>query len=165
MVAGVVQVHWVMGALEELLGEAPRLASLEALKFHDVLCPGARARLRVETDESGARFRFSLVDANSRNASFRADVGSCRRDVEDRRRDPIYDHGSTDERGGRGARPMGLPCLLVDDGSEPATRAALEALAKRLAFVELERIEPQPRQGRRAQDRLPRRAPRAASRA
>ena len=65
VVAGVVQVHWVMGVLEELLGAAPRLASLEALKFHDLLGPGDHVRLRVETEAApgGTRFRFQLADA------------------------------------------------------------------------------------------------------
>jgi hypothetical protein len=62
VVAGVVQVGWVMAALEEELGAAPVLERLEALKFHEVLGPGARARLRLEWDADGARFRFSLVD-------------------------------------------------------------------------------------------------------
>jgi hypothetical protein len=65
VVAGVVQLHFVMGALEELTGEAPRLASLEALKFHELLGPDARVLLELETeaDTAGRRFRFRLVDA------------------------------------------------------------------------------------------------------
>jgi hypothetical protein len=63
LVAGVVQVHWVMGVLAELLGAPPRLESLEALKFHEVLLPGERVRASVELEPDGARFRFRLVDA------------------------------------------------------------------------------------------------------
>ena len=65
VVAGVVQVHWVMGVLGELVGAPPRLASLEALKFHDVLRPGDRVRLRLDTESApdGTRFHFSLADA------------------------------------------------------------------------------------------------------
>jgi len=54
---------------------------------------------------------------------------------------PCYDHGSTVARVVEALAPTGLPCLLVDDGSGPATREALEALAKRLPFVELLRFE------------------------
>ena len=63
IVAGIVQLDWVMGVLEEILGEAPRLAGLEALKFHAVLGPGDRARLQVRLADGGARFSFELVDA------------------------------------------------------------------------------------------------------
>ncbi len=63
LVAGVVQLHWVMGVLAELLGAPPRLQSLEALKFHEVLLPGERVRASVELEPDGARFRFRLVDA------------------------------------------------------------------------------------------------------
>jgi acyl-coenzyme A synthetase/AMP-(fatty) acid ligase len=64
-VAGVVQVHWAMGVLEELLGAAPRLASLEALEFHEPLGPGDHVRLCLETEaaQDGTRFRFQLTDA------------------------------------------------------------------------------------------------------
>jgi acyl-coenzyme A synthetase/AMP-(fatty) acid ligase len=61
IIAGVAQLHFAMRALEELLGEEPALASLEALKFHDVLVPGQEVLLRVELDGE-RRFRFSLGD-------------------------------------------------------------------------------------------------------
>jgi acyl-coenzyme A synthetase/AMP-(fatty) acid ligase len=63
LVAGVVQLGWVMEALAAELGRAPALGQLEALKFHEVLLPGARARLRLEVAEGGAAFRFELADA------------------------------------------------------------------------------------------------------
>jgi len=63
VVPGVVQVHFALLALEELLGRAARVRALEALKFHDLLGPGAETWLRVRVDEDGARFRFSLEDA------------------------------------------------------------------------------------------------------
>jgi acyl-coenzyme A synthetase/AMP-(fatty) acid ligase len=62
IVAGVVQLGWVMDALAEALGAAPALEQLEALKFHEVLGPGARARLRLDVEEGGASFRFALTD-------------------------------------------------------------------------------------------------------
>ena len=37
---------------------------------------------------------------------------------------PCYDHGSTVARLAEALAPTGMPCLLVDDGSGPATRAA-----------------------------------------
>ena len=63
VVAGVVQVHFAMRALGELLGAPPALSALEELKFHAVLVPGQEAILRAELYDDGARFRFSLADA------------------------------------------------------------------------------------------------------
>jgi hypothetical protein len=62
VVAGVVQVHFAMRALAELLGEAPALTALDELKFHAVLAPGQELILRVELCDDD-RFRFSLADA------------------------------------------------------------------------------------------------------
>jgi glycosyltransferase involved in cell wall biosynthesis len=54
---------------------------------------------------------------------------------------PCYDHGSTVARVVEALAPAALPCLLVDDGSGPATKAVLEDLAKRLPWVELLRFD------------------------
>jgi glycosyltransferase involved in cell wall biosynthesis len=54
---------------------------------------------------------------------------------------PCYDHGSTVSRVVEALAPTGLPCLIVDDGSARPTRDVLEALAKRLPFVELLRFD------------------------
>ncbi len=78
MVAGAVQVHFAMQALEELLGEAPVLASLEALKFHDVLLPGQEVVLRVALEDAD-RFRFSLGDADRAERSFASGRGRLER--------------------------------------------------------------------------------------
>lgn len=43
---------------------------------------------------------------------------------------PIYNHGSTIARTVRGLCAHGLPVLVVDDGSDPATRDVLDALAR-----------------------------------
>ncbi len=75
VVAGAVQVHFAMRALEELLGAAPELASLEALKFHDVLLPGQEVLLRVELQDQD-RFRFSLGDAERPERLFASGRGS-----------------------------------------------------------------------------------------
>ena len=70
LVAGVVQVHFVMQALEELLGQAPVPERLEALKFHDVLKPGDEAQLRVSLRDDGRGFDFSLADAEGGPRTF-----------------------------------------------------------------------------------------------
>lgn len=50
---------------------------------------------------------------------------------------PIHDHGDAVGPVLEGLAPTGLPCLVVDDGSGPASRAALERLAARHPFVEV----------------------------
>jgi 3-hydroxymyristoyl/3-hydroxydecanoyl-(acyl carrier protein) dehydratase len=62
VVAGVVQVRWVMDAAAALLGAPPRVKSLEALKFHSVLRPGDAFYLEVE--RNGDRLRFRLFDGD-----------------------------------------------------------------------------------------------------
>ncbi len=75
IVAGVVEVHFAMQALGELLDGAPAPATLEALKFHELLLPGQEARLRVELYGDGSRFRFSLVDAAREERRFASGRG------------------------------------------------------------------------------------------
>lgn len=57
---------------------------------------------------------------------------------------PIHDHGGTIAGVVAGLAPAGLPCLIVDDGSGPATRNELESVAKDHPFVEVLR---RPRNG------------------
>lgn len=53
---------------------------------------------------------------------------------------PIYNHGSLVEATLATLKPFGLPCLLVDDGSEPATARVLDAIAAREPWVSLLRL-------------------------
>ena len=75
VVAGAVQVHFALRALEELLGAPAQVAALEALKFHDVLLPGDELILRVER-EGRDRFSFSLRDAERPERRFASGRGS-----------------------------------------------------------------------------------------
>ena len=130
VVGGVAQLHFAMGALEELLGEPPALAALEALKFHDVLLPGQEVLLRVERRDE----RPLPLLARRRGAA-----GAL---VRERPRQPgaapmkvcalipIFDHGATIEKV-VSELPPDLPCLIVDDGSAEATREALAARDRR----------------------------------
>jgi acyl-coenzyme A synthetase/AMP-(fatty) acid ligase/predicted hotdog family 3-hydroxylacyl-ACP dehydratase len=75
VVAGAVQVHFAMRALEELLGAPAQVAALEALKFHDVLLPGQELLLRVE--RSGRdRFEFAVDDAQRPERRFASGRGT-----------------------------------------------------------------------------------------
>ncbi len=75
VVAGVVQVRWVMDAATVLLGAPPRVASMEALKFHSVLRPGDAFYLEVERD--GDRLRFRLFDGDRMFSSGRFRLASA----------------------------------------------------------------------------------------
>jgi glycosyltransferase involved in cell wall biosynthesis len=50
---------------------------------------------------------------------------------------PIYDHGSTIRRVVESLATAGLPLVIVDDGSGPATRATLECIARDFEWVEV----------------------------
>jgi 3-hydroxymyristoyl/3-hydroxydecanoyl-(acyl carrier protein) dehydratase len=69
IVAGVVQLRWVMDAARELLGGAPRVRSFEALKFPELLRPGQHFALRVEHRD---RLRFRLYAGDRVFATGRA---------------------------------------------------------------------------------------------
>jgi len=61
LVAGVVQLRWALDAAGHLLGRAPRVRGIEALKFPAVLLPGQDFALRVELAGDGKRLRFRLA--------------------------------------------------------------------------------------------------------
>jgi len=54
---------------------------------------------------------------------------------------PIHDHGDTIGRVVAGLVSAGIPCLVVDDGSGPATRERLEEVAKEHPSLEVLRHE------------------------
>ncbi len=72
VVAGVVQLHWVMLAAAELLGATPRLRALEGLRFREVLLPQQRFRLSLELSEARDLLRFELGSGERIFASGRA---------------------------------------------------------------------------------------------
>ena len=53
---------------------------------------------------------------------------------------PIYNHGCTIARTVRALRAHGLPVLIVDDGSDAATREVLDALVRDIDDVQLLRL-------------------------
>ncbi len=65
LVAGVVQIHWVMDALAELKG-VPAVAAerMEAIKFKDVLRPGQQFTLEIAIGPEPTRAQFSLSDGD-----------------------------------------------------------------------------------------------------
>jgi 3-hydroxymyristoyl/3-hydroxydecanoyl-(acyl carrier protein) dehydratase len=61
VVPGVVQVGWVMEAVQAAFGAAPGLAAVENLKFRDLLLPGQRLRLELEWTAPREVVRFRLA--------------------------------------------------------------------------------------------------------
>ncbi|MFI5315838.1 MAG: AMP-binding protein [Myxococcota bacterium] len=61
IVAGVVQIHWVLQAARELLGPGLRVRALEGVKFRELLLPEQVFRLDLERSPAadGLRFRVS----------------------------------------------------------------------------------------------------------
>jgi glycosyltransferase involved in cell wall biosynthesis len=53
---------------------------------------------------------------------------------------PIYNHESTIGTVLEELAPFGLPCLIVDDGSDRSTQTVLEGLALRFPWVSIERL-------------------------
>jgi acyl-coenzyme A synthetase/AMP-(fatty) acid ligase len=78
IVAGVVQIHWVMLAAAELLGSAPRVRALEGLRFRETLAPEQSFRLSVELSESADVLRFTLAAGERVFASGRARLDPAR---------------------------------------------------------------------------------------
>jgi len=72
VVAGVVQLHWVMLAAADLLGATPRVRALEGLRFRDVLLPEQVFRLSLELSEARNLLRFELRAGERIFASGRA---------------------------------------------------------------------------------------------
>jgi acyl-coenzyme A synthetase/AMP-(fatty) acid ligase len=72
VVAGVVQIHWVMLAAADLLGAMPRVQALEGLRFRDILLPEQRFRLSLELSPARDLLRFELSAADSIFATGRA---------------------------------------------------------------------------------------------
>ncbi len=51
---------------------------------------------------------------------------------------PIYNHGETIETVISDLAPCGLPCLIIDDGSDEATRAKLKDVGSRYPWVQIQ---------------------------
>jgi acyl-CoA synthetase (AMP-forming)/AMP-acid ligase II len=60
IVAGVVQIHWVLQAARELVGPELRVRALEGLRFRDLLLPDQVFSLELELAESRDSLRFRL---------------------------------------------------------------------------------------------------------
>jgi acyl-coenzyme A synthetase/AMP-(fatty) acid ligase len=64
VVPGVVQLRWALRLAADLLGQEPVLASVEALKFRELLRPGDEFRAAVDLSPSGDAFEFRLESSD-----------------------------------------------------------------------------------------------------
>lgn len=74
VVAGVVQLRWVMDALRAWRGETPHtsnMVAIEALKFPEPLLPGQAVSLEIEPARQAGCFRFRVWDGARTFASGR----------------------------------------------------------------------------------------------
>ena len=72
---GVLQIDWLMRAIEDWTGRSAQLVRIEALKFKKIVLPGERLTLRVERDSSGEAFRFRLASDDAIVSSGRLVLG------------------------------------------------------------------------------------------
>jgi 3-hydroxymyristoyl/3-hydroxydecanoyl-(acyl carrier protein) dehydratase len=78
LVAGVVQLGWVLAAAAEWLGNPPQLVGLEALKFPEPLRPGRSVTLELRRSADGRVLRFRIHGGRSEHASGRAILAEAR---------------------------------------------------------------------------------------
>ena len=71
VVPGVVQIKWAIAFAHDLLGIGRELAGMEALKFHEVMQPGARSTLKLDYAQASGKLRFSFEREGARYSSGR----------------------------------------------------------------------------------------------
>jgi len=71
VVPGVVQIKWAIAFARELLGASREFAGMEALKFHEVMPPGARSTLKLDYTQDSGKLRFVFAREGARYSSGR----------------------------------------------------------------------------------------------
>ena len=144
MVPGVAQIGWVLEAAQEVLGGPVALRAIEALKFKRLLRPADVVHLRVEMSADRSALDFRLWDdggvVSSGRLRLAAPDRAPRHGVNACVLIPIFDHGETIGGVLEGLAKLGMPCLVVNDGSGPETTETLAALAARLPWVHVEHL-------------------------
>jgi GT2 family glycosyltransferase len=143
VVPGVAQLGWVLDAAADALGHPPRLRAIEALRFKRLLRPADVVHLSVDLSADRSTLDFRLWDEASLVSSGRllltpgrmatGGVNACVLI-------PIFDHGETIGAVLEGLAPLGLPCLVVNDGSGRETTETLSALAAARPWVQIEHL-------------------------
>lgn len=76
IVPGVLQLAWAFGLAAELLGEEPRIAELETVRFRTPLLPGDAFDVGVRT-RAGGRIEFRVRGERGEHAVGRARLGAA----------------------------------------------------------------------------------------
>ena len=71
VVPGVVQIKWAIGFARELLGAGREFGGMEAIKFLEVMQPGARATLKLDFTQASGKLRFSFEHDRTRYSTGR----------------------------------------------------------------------------------------------
>jgi 3-hydroxymyristoyl/3-hydroxydecanoyl-(acyl carrier protein) dehydratase len=71
VVAGIVQIKWAIELGRRYLGAGGELMGMDAIKFQQLMRPGAVVTLVLEWDESGAKLRFTYRSEDTRFSSGR----------------------------------------------------------------------------------------------
>jgi 3-hydroxymyristoyl/3-hydroxydecanoyl-(acyl carrier protein) dehydratase len=71
VVAGIVQVKWAIELARRYLGAGGELTGMDALKFQQLMRPGAVVTLALEWQASAAKLRFSYRSDDTRFSSGR----------------------------------------------------------------------------------------------
>lgn len=139
---GVAQIGWVLDATRDVLGAPATLRGIEALKFKRLLRPADVVRLRVELSPDRGALDFRLWDDAGVVSSgrLRLSAPAAASSVNACVLIPIFDHGDTIGAVLDGLAPLGLPCLVVNDGSGPATSATLSRLAATRSWLHVEHL-------------------------
>jgi GT2 family glycosyltransferase len=143
VVPGVAQIGWVVDFACELLGRSIAVQGIEALKFKRLLRPADVVHLRVELSPDRSALDFRFWDDGGVVSSGRLRLlaqSTAPRGVNACVLIPIFDHGDTIGGVLDGLAPLGLPCVVVNDGSGPDTIAALARLASRYPWVHVEHL-------------------------
>src|SRR5205085_10444782 len=142
VVPGVAQIGWVLDATRDVLGAPATLGGIEALKFKRLLRPADVVRLRVELAPDRNALDFRLWDDAGVVSSgrLRLHTPAAASTVNACLLIPIFDHGDTIGAVLDGLAPLGLPCLVINDGSGPATSETLARLAATRPWVHVEHL-------------------------
>ena len=71
VVPGVVQIKWAIALGRLYLRAAPAFRGLEALKFQQIMRPGARVTLELQHAEAAGKLRFAFGSEHARYSSGR----------------------------------------------------------------------------------------------
>jgi len=143
VVPGIAQIGWVLDAARDVLGVPTALRGIEALKFKRLLRPADVVHLRVDLSPDRGALDFRLWDDAGVVSSGRLRLAprpAASRGLQPCLLIPIFEHGATIGGVLDGLTPLGLPCVIVNDGSGRDTSETLTRLAATRPWVHVEHL-------------------------